>query len=148
MIWLCIGAGIYWLDFFVKNLAEKKLLGKGRQKLGDTGFFLQLVHNKGFALNMLEKHPDLVKWFQAVIMEMIGLYSVIKVFFKTGKNLSSLGFAMILGGGASNLFDRVKRGYVVDYLGLPKIKKIVFNLSDLFIFLGSFLVLLGDWKER
>lgn len=81
-------------------------------------------------------------------MIVFAAYGFLEVFFKQGKQLFSLGMALILGGGASNLFDRVKRGYVVDYLGLPKIKNIVFNLSDLFIFLGSILILTGEWKER
>ena len=46
---------------------------------------------------------------------------------------------MALAGGASNLYDRTKRGYVVDYLNVQwkSLKKVVFNLGDIFILLGS-----------
>mgnify|MGYP004557310627 CR=1 FL=1 len=37
------------------------------------------------------------------------------------------------------LYDRLKRGYVVDYFSIQcgKLKKVVFNLGDIFVFLGS-----------
>lgn len=148
MVWLCIGIAIFWLDFIIKNVAEKKLKKGVRKEIGKTGFFLELVHNKGFALNKMDHKPELVKWMQAGMMAVFACYGVIEGCFKKEKKLLSLGLALILGGGASNLYDRMKRGYVVDYLGLPKIKNILFNISDLFIFLGSFLILLGEWKER
>ena len=46
---------------------------------------------------------------------------------------------LVLAGGASNLYDRLKRGYVVDYFSIQwkKLKKVVFNLGDIFIFAGS-----------
>jgi signal peptidase II len=148
MTCLCIAAAVFWLDFLVKNLAEKHLDGKERKELGKTGFFLQLAHNRGFAKNRLEDHPELVKKIQGGLLSLFGLYGLVRLFFQEGKKIAALGMALILGGGASNFFDRIFRGHVVDYLGLPKIKKLVFNLSDLAIFLGSFLLLIGDWKEK
>ena len=146
--WLCVGALIFWLDFLIKNLAEKKLKGKGKLKSTKTGFSLQLVHNKGFALNKWESHPDWVKTLQSLMMILVGVYAGIRMCFsKTGK-IALTGWSFLLGGGASNLFDRLYRGYVVDYLGLPKIKDLYFNLSDLCIFLGSVLVVLGECKKK
>ena len=44
-------------------------------------------------------------------------------------------------GAASNVLDRFKRGYVIDYftINIKPIKNIVFNLADIFIFIGSFI---------
>lgn len=148
MIWLGIVVGVCGIDFILKNAAEKKLKKNTRKQIGKTGFSLELVHNKGFALNKMDHRPGFVKWTQAGLMILFGWYGIHECFTEKGKSLSALGMALLLGGGASNLYDRVKRGYVVDYLGIPGIKNILFNLSDLFIFLGSFLVFLGEWKER
>ena len=49
-----------------------------------------------------------------------------------------------MAGGVSNLYDRMRRGHVVDYLCLrwKALKKVVFNLGDLFILAGSVLLIL------
>ena len=49
-------------------------------------------------------------------------------------------------GALSNLFDRVKRGYVVDYFSfqLGWLKKVVFNIGDICIFLGTFLLAVSE----
>ena len=136
------------MDYFCKNTAEEFLNTKERKEWKKTGFFLQLIHNKGFAFNWLEQHPERVTLIQGILMAVIGGYSIFVFFLQKSQKLSCLGLSMILGGGASNLFDRIRRGYVVDYLGLPGIKKVVFNLSDLFIFLGSFLILVGSLQKK
>ncbi|MDO4554914.1 MAG: signal peptidase II [Lachnospiraceae bacterium] len=148
MIWIGIMTAIFFLDLFIKQMVEKKMKTGVRRKLGDRGFFLQKLHNKGFALNRMDKHPDRVKWIQSGLMVFFSIYGIAKVFFHSERKVTALGMSLILGGGFSNLYDRWKRGYVVDYLGLPGIKKIVFNLSDLCIFAGAFFVFLGDLRNR
>ena len=57
--------------------------------------------------------------------------------------MEKLAFTLVLAGGASNLFDRMTRGYVVDYFSIQwkALKKVVFNLGDIFIFAGSVLLI-------
>ena len=53
---------------------------------------------------------------------------------------------MIIGGGLSNLYDRMKRGYVVDYFSIrwKGLKKVVFNLGDICVFLGAAILLAAE----
>ncbi len=51
-------------------------------------------------------------------------------------------FTLIIGGGVSNLIDRLARGFVIDYIELNHILKgIVFNLADVCIVLGVILLI-------
>ena len=65
---------------------------------------------------------------------------------------SRLGAGLILGGGLSNLWERLRHGRVYDYVRFPKapgkLKQYVFNLADFAIFLGAALVLLGHGRKR
>ena len=63
-----------------------------------------------------------------------------------GKKVQKLGIAMILGGALSNLYDRLVRRYVVDYFSIQwkKLKDVVFNLGDIFVFAGSLILLLRE----
>ena len=62
-------------------------------------------------------------------------------------NLLRLGLALLLGGAFSNTYDRLRRGYVVDYVSFPvkwqAFRKIVFNCSDFCIIIGALLSALG-----
>ncbi len=57
-----------------------------------------------------------------------------------------LGTGLILGGGLSNLFERVSDGRVCDYLQFPRapgpLNRYAFNLADLCVFAGGALCLL------
>lgn len=63
-----------------------------------------------------------------------------------GKIADKLALSLVLGGAISNLYDRLVRRYVVDYFSLQfgKLKKVVFNLGDIFIFLGAAIFLIVE----
>lgn len=59
---------------------------------------------------------------------------------------NSLGAGLVLGGGISNLWERLRHGKVLDYLRFPalpgRLGKVVYNLADLALFLGALLLAL------
>lgn len=147
MIFIATAAFVFALDYFVKRWAEKELAGKERKKIGNSGLSLKFIKNYGFAFNKLDKKPSLVKFIHLAVVVFLACYGTTTAFFQKGKEWAALGMAFILGGGLSNLYDRFKKGYVVDYLGLPGIPKLLFNLSDLFVFLGAVIVFIEELYE-
>ena len=147
MIWCFIAVAVFMTDYGIKKWAEKNLKGKRRKQIGKTGCSLVLVHNKGFAGSKMQDKPETVKVIHTIILVLFGLMCVMCGYFKKGKELTAFGLSLVLGGGASNLYDRWKQGYVTDYLGLPIVKKLVFNLSDLCIFAGAVIAMIGEWKK-
>jgi signal peptidase II len=59
--------------------------------------------------------------------------------------LVRVGVGMVLGGAAGNLADRVRYGYVVDFVELPYWP--IFNLADACIVAGGVLLALGSWRS-
>ena len=60
-------------------------------------------------------------------------------------------FALILGGGCSNLIDRVlNNGRVVDFMnmGIGSLRTGVFNVADVTIMLGMGLILFHSFRDR
>ena len=59
---------------------------------------------------------------------------------------NSLGAGLVLGGGLSNLWERLRHGTVLEYLRCPalpgRLGKVVYNLADLALFLGALLLAL------
>ena len=63
-----------------------------------------------------------------------------------------LGAGLLLGGGLSNLWERIRHGRVLDYLRFPKapgpLKKYTYNLADLAIFAGALGLVLSAFRRR
>ena len=55
---------------------------------------------------------------------------------KKGCLAQKIGLSMVLGGAISNLYDRLVKGYVVDYFSIEfkRLKKVIFNLGDILYF--------------
>ena len=87
----------------------------------------------------------LILGIMAIVLTDLGIKSVIEKADPSEK----IGACLVLGGGISNLYDRLKRGYVVDYFSIrfKKLKKIVFNLGDICIFLGAGILLAAQIVE-
>ena len=69
---------------------------------------------------------------------------------RKGHRMEKLGFSLTLAGALSNIYDRITRHYVVDYFSVNwgKFKKVIFNLGDLFIFLGGTIIFLHEvWES-
>ena len=104
---------------------------------GKPLMLLKRFHNEGLPLGFLSKHREIVLG-GPLFIESLVLFRFSALLPKRGRKLEKTALAFVLAGGASNLFDRFFRGYVVDYLSLANSKSehLVFNLGDLFIAFG------------
>ena len=148
LLLLILMAGL--VDLAIKSVIEEADPSEFPKKLeGSRGLImLHRKHNAGFPMGVFKSRPEFVK-----VVPMVVLSGVAGIFFwvypKKGYGAEKLGTSLVLGGGLSNLYDRMKKGYVVDYFSirLGKLKKIVFNLGDIFIFLGAVILLLAEFAE-
>ncbi|MCM1135814.1 MAG: signal peptidase II [Clostridium sp.] len=149
MQYLAIISGIFGLEWKIKNYIEKNVPeGEVRKKAG--GFLvIRKYHNKGAFLNLGEKRQ------KAVMLLSVLLTAALTVFFAltlgtAGKGLLKWGLTLLLGGAYSNTYDRLFRKYVVDYVSFRApagVGKVVFNIGDFCIMIGSLLVLLSSFKN-
>ena len=98
-------------------------------------------HNSGFPFGFMKKYPQIIRSIPLIITSgILGVFSYLLP--KKGNIVLKTGLAIILGGSISNLYDRFIRKYVVDYfsINIKPIKKVIFNLGDIFIFLGSIIL--------
>lgn len=138
------------VDLAIKSAIEEADPSEFPRELeGSKGLImLHRNQNAGFPMGIFRNKPELVKGLPVVVLS-----GVAGIFFwvypKRGHLAEKLGTSLVLGGGLSNLYDRMKKGYVVDYFSirLGKLKKVVFNLGDIFIFLGAGMMLLAEIAE-
>jgi len=117
---------------------------------------LNLVHttNPGVAFGLLADSP--APWLSAALVlfsvTVIALLSWLLATGRAGGWLGQSGLALILGGAAGNVFDRLLRHSVTDFIDfhLGSHHWYTFNLADSAIVVGASLVvleLLRDWRH-
>lgn len=153
MIYFLISGAIFAADLIIKGYAEKLPYNEPKKALKDR-IIIRKVHNKGGALNSLDSNQQFVAGFSSALTFTV-IIAQLYLLGRKGFRCLKLAFSFLIGGGLSNAYDRIVRKYVVDYfsfnVSLKKLKDIVFNISDIFIFIGTFMAvmhsLLND-KER
>lgn len=145
MIYILIALGVFFLDHNVKNYIEQNFKLGEKKDIFNGKITIKKQYNSGFSLNVLDDRIDLVKKVSAIVFGIVFI-SFVFILPQKRKRLMKLGLSLAIGGAASNLKDRFVKGYVVDYfiINLKPIKNIVFNLSDIFIFIGSFIMFLSS----
>lgn len=132
-------------EYKIKNYIENNKQLREKQELFGGRIIIEKHYNKGAFLNFMEDKKEIVKIVSSICLGLVLILFAI-ILPKKGKKLYKLGLSLVLGGAISNVADRLLRGYVIDYFSINcnKLKKIVFNLADMAIFLGSFLLLLAS----
>lgn len=113
-----------------KRVAAAQLaLGQTVDWLGPFSF--THVRNSGIAFGFFAGFTPLIGLITALVI--VGL---VGYFARAGAThpLAPLALGLIAGGSASNLVDRLRLGYVTDYLSIPYWPS--FNLADCFILAG------------
>lgn len=111
--------------------------------------FLRLVHteNPGAAFSFLSEGNPILRSFVLIGVSAVVLFFVVTALWRNQPGFSTplirAGLALVLGGAAGNLYDRVLRGTVTDFIevyhgawSFP-----VFNVADSAITIGAILLL-------
>lgn len=125
-------------DLGIKALAEALLSNGATVDLGLLN--LKLLYNTGVAFSL---GADLAPWLviAATAAIVLGMTWYAVTTAPATPALSRAGAAMVLGGGAGNLVDRLDGRGVVDYLHSGWFP--TFNLADVFVTVGVGLYVLG-----
>ena len=145
MLYIMIVLIIVIGEYFIKDYIEKNRELGERQEILKGKIIIRKHHNEGAFLNFMGEKKEMLKTISCILLGLVSLLFLILLPQK-GKKLFKLGLAFALGGAISNVSDRILRGYVVDYFSIncKKIKSIIFNLSDMAIFLGTGLMMLSS----
>ncbi len=133
-IWLCVVALTVILDQISKALVVANLMGEPSVSMIPYLLRFTYVENDGAAFGMLDDQ----RWIFMVIstVAIVGLLIYLWKFAPDSPWVRC-GLALIIGGGIGNMIDRVRLGYVVDFIDFYTIWDFVFNLADSFVCVGA-----------
>lgn len=140
MMFIGLAAVLAAVDLLIKYVIEQQKSEDFPRELERSRGMIRLHknHNQGFPFGFLERNQEIVRLLPlALTSALLGI--LFWLIPRKGFFPEKLAFSVILGGAVSNLYDRLVRHYVVDYFSIEwgQLKKVVFNLGDIFIFLGS-----------
>lgn len=137
LIGLLIGA-----DQLLKRWAENAL-GGGRVLQADGFMALRYVRNTGAAFSMLSGRTVILIWGTGIVLVACTVYLLLG---RSKNRFFDAALLLLIAGGAGNLIDRVRLGYVVDYIEPLFVNFAVFNFADCLITVGA--ALLFVWAIR
>ena len=132
-------AGLIYADRVLKDMA---VLHKGEadRVLIENVLSLTYTENTGMAFSLLSGATKFITILTVMLLAML-LITMLTGFVQGA--LGSAGMIMIIAGGTGNVIDRLRLGYVVDYIRFDFINFPVFNFADILVTVG--VVLFAIW---
>jgi signal peptidase II len=143
-LFFCIGC-----DQKTKSIARENLRGAEVKSLLHDTLRLDYAENSGGFLGLGDSLP--ATWRTAIFSFgcSIGLAAVLfyTLFVVDLKKIQVLALSLVVAGGIGNLIDRWTLGYSTDFLnlGIGPIRTGIFNVADVAIMCGCFLII---WTHR
>ncbi len=147
--WLWVSATVVVLDLWTKWLAEANL--ERFRPVEVLPFFnLRLTYNPGAAFSLLADAGGWQRWFFALVAVVASVVILVWLVRLRGERMVACGLTLVLGGALGNLWDRIFRGEVVDFLDFhwagwhfP-----AFNVADMAITVGAALLILDLFLHK
>ncbi|MBC7932729.1 MAG: signal peptidase II [Rubrivivax sp.] len=143
--YLAAAAGIYFVDQMSKAWAVRRLRsGEVVNAIGDTVRF-GYAENPGIAFGRLQEGGEFGRWMLASLAA-LAVVGLLAYFFRTRRTEDRVlgAIALLLAGVAGNLTDRVRLGYVIDFIEvfIGSYQWPTFNIADAAICVGAGLLAL------
>jgi signal peptidase II len=146
--WLGVSVAVLVLDLATKAWVSAAFA------MGDVHVvtpFLNLVlwHNTGAAFSFLAGGDGWQRWFLVAVTLVVSGVLLAMLRRHPGNRLLAPALAMVLGGAAGNLWDRLTAGHVVDFVQLHAAGYYwpAFNVADSAITVGVVLIILDGLRE-
>lgn len=136
-LWITLGF-FSWLDFYFSSLIASYVLTHGT--VHNSLLSIIFVKNTGAAFSILENSTMLL-----ILISLVALFWILHWTLNNIKRLGPLFVfwtSILCAGIMCNLYERVHFGYVRDFFKLNFINFPVFNISDVFINIGVFAILI------
>lgn len=150
MVGYGLALGVFVLDQIVKYwiIAVVRLEERGFIEL--LPFFnLTWVENRGVSMGMLTADGDGGRW--GLVLLTAGIAAVVAAWlWRERSRFDVIALGLVLGGALGNIVDRIRFGYVVDFLHFfwEAWHFYVFNVADAAITVGVILLLLRAFLAR
>lgn len=144
--WLWLTLAVVLADRATKAWFESQTSEGYRRELIHRFAYLVYSRNSGIAFGVLSDSGSL--WVRFVVAAgsiiVIGVLAWLLVAGQSGRRLTAAGLALLLGGAAGNLTDRLIHGAVTDFfeVWLGSYHWPAFNVADSAITVGAILVIL------
>lgn len=148
---LALAAAIFAVDQLVKWHLMDNIMLPLVEKIEILPFFdLRFTRNYGVSLGLLTAETVEMRWGLIALTSLIALGVLVWMFRETAK-ADVLGLAMVLGGAAGNIKDRIDYGFVIDYADLhfgDFRPFLIFNIADACITIGVLIILARSFLSR
>lgn len=137
---MVVGGLVFVTDQLFKSSVELQPEGTFPHDIAENGIGSEVefdrLHNPGIAMGTFGDDPKTAEKLALAGMCAAGVSLLTR---DSGDRIGIISDMAILGGAASNYYDRKKRGYVVDYIHIKKgpLSRIVFNLGDAAVAAGA-----------
>ncbi len=130
--------------FIVSIDQATKLYVHTQIKMGEPvtvikGFFnINYVRNPGGIFGLFSDSPDFIRYILFLLFPLFCVFLIFTMIRDTKNKLQITALAFILGGAVGNYIDRIRFGYVIDFIDwyVKRFHWPTFNLADSFIVLG------------
>lgn len=134
-------------DQISKTVVRQHIAPNQKINVFENNFILTKVENSGAAYSL---GSDLAPFLKILLLQLLPitvlLFLLRLILIKTNYSKETiLGFTFVIGGGIGNLYDRIIYGSVTDFMimDLGFIKTEIFNMADVSIMIGSFIILVS-----
>ena len=152
---LSIVPGVFVLDRITKMLIESEVTPWDNFAVIPNFFSIVHTQNRGAAFGILSEATGTWRSIFLFGLSMVVMLFVGGLFWQTLRSPTrgaalSIGLALVLGGALGNLYDRILRGSVTDFLlfYVGDYQWPAFNVADSAISIGACLLLLDMWRGQ
>jgi signal peptidase II len=151
-----LSVGVFILDRLTKQIIRSGVTLWENISVIPGFFYIVHAENRGAAFGFLSESSNPLRTVFLIVLSAAVMVFIAGLLWNPGRMglaesvLSRCGLALVLGGAAGNLYDRIFRGAVTDFLEFYFGSYVfpTFNVADTAISVGAGLLLLEMWRTR
>ncbi len=136
--WIAVALGVCTLDQAAKVLVPAHI---GHERMSLLGGWLRITYSRNWEQGFGGSFSYLLLVTAICVVALFFLYGRLARVKYRMSLLAELGCALMIGGYVGILLDRIRLGFVVDFLEFGRASAFVYNLADLAVFLALALLI-------